>query len=58
MNDFAKQNFASYLEETADEIRLFPLTKAYLDDMCSSLIRHTNEFWEEAKEDSKPKVIE
>ncbi len=42
-----KESFASYLEETAAEIRAFKLCREYLDDMGSSLIKHVTSFCNE-----------
>lgn len=53
-----KENFAKYLEETAHEIRALSLTPAYLEDMCQSLIKLTNQFWKEAEENARLRVIE
>lgn len=47
MNIENKNIFASYLEETAAEIRAFKLCREYLDDMGSSLIKHITQFCNE-----------
>jgi hypothetical protein len=48
-----KKDFCEYLEETAAEIRAFSSTKTYLDDVCASLIHHTNQFWKEEQEENR-----
>lgn len=52
-----KEIFCSYLEETAAELRGFACTKSYLDDVCSSLIVATNQFWREQEEENALKVV-
>jgi len=51
-----KEHFASYLEETAAEIRALAMTPAYLDDMCASLFDATKEFWIEQEEMARLKI--
>ena len=41
-----KEIFASYLEETAMEIRAFPMTKEYLDDMYTSMQEVARNFYQ------------
>ena len=53
-----KDNFCLYLEETAAELRAFASTRAYLDDVCASLIKHTNRFWLEEEEENRPRIAE
>ncbi len=45
-----KEIFASYLEETAAEIRAFTMCREYLDDIGASLIKHTRDFCNEEHE--------
>jgi hypothetical protein len=40
-----KEYFALYLEDLAAEIRMFPLTQGYLDDVYESLIELAKRFY-------------
>ncbi len=43
-NKSNKEQFCQYLEEVAAELRIFPSTKKYIYDLCSTLIEQTIEF--------------
>lgn len=40
-----KQQFAFYLEECAEEIRGYRLSKEYLDDICPSIMQAVQKFY-------------
>ena len=52
-----KEHFCLYLEEVAAELRLFPSTSEYLNDVCQSLIEHTMEFEKNELEFNRLRVI-
>lgn len=52
-----KQDFASYLEEIAEEIRIFELDDECLEDMYYSFIHYLNEFYYHTKKDFKLNLI-
>ena len=52
-----KEQFAFYLEELAAEIRAFPLTQAYLDDMYGSLRERAKKFYDAEYENATIKKV-
>lgn len=52
-----KEIFCSYLEETACELRAFPLTTEYLHDVEMSMREALKDFISTALEDARLKVI-
>jgi hypothetical protein len=53
-----KEDFCSYLEETAAELRAFRSSKEYLFDVCCSLIQHTKNFEARELEENRIRAVD